>query len=134
MTLDISNLESAIGRLSEGLARYALDITDAQIRDGLIQRFEFTYDIAHKTLRRYLASVAATPTEFDALPFADLIRAGNRQGLLRSDWPQWRQFREMRNITSHTYDEAKAQAVVGGIPVFLAEAAYLRDQLRRRPA
>jgi nucleotidyltransferase substrate binding protein (TIGR01987 family) len=134
MTLDISALDRAIGRLREGLTRYGLDTTDAQIRDGLIQRFEFTYDIAHKTLRRYLASAAATPAEVDALAFADLVRAGNRQGLLESDWPQWRQFREMRNITSHTYDEAKALAVVSGIPAFLAEAEYLRDQLRRRLA
>jgi nucleotidyltransferase substrate binding protein (TIGR01987 family) len=110
------------------------DTTDAQIRDGLIQCFEFTYDIAYKTLRRYLASAATTPTAFDALPFADLVRAGNRQGLLRSHRPQWRQFREMRNITSHTHDEAKAVAVVRGIPAFLVEAEGLRDQLRRRLA
>jgi nucleotidyltransferase substrate binding protein (TIGR01987 family) len=134
MTLDISAFESAIGRLSEGLARYTRDTTDAQIRDGLIQRFEFTYDIAHKTLRRYLAWAAATPMEFDTLPFPDLVRAGNRQGLLQSDWPQWRQFREMRNITSHTYDEAKALAVVSGIPAFLVEVDYLREQLRRHLA
>jgi nucleotidyltransferase substrate binding protein (TIGR01987 family) len=134
MKLDITAMENAISRLGEGFARYALDTADAQIRDGLIQRFELTYDIAHKTLRRYLAWAAATPTDYDGLAFADLVRAGNRQGLLQSDWPQWRQFREMRNITSHTYDEAKALAVVAGIPAFLAEAESLRDQLRRRLA
>jgi hypothetical protein len=42
LTLDISPFEKAIVRLSEGLARYELDVTDEQIRDGLIQRFEFT--------------------------------------------------------------------------------------------
>jgi Nucleotidyltransferase substrate binding protein like len=51
VTLDISAFKRAIDRLSEGLARYEQDTTDAQIRDGLIQRFEFTYDLAHKTLK-----------------------------------------------------------------------------------
>jgi len=26
----------------------------ALMRDGVIQRFEFTYELSHKTLRRYL--------------------------------------------------------------------------------
>jgi len=38
----------------------------------------------------------------------------------------------MRSQTSHTYDEAKALEVVAAIPDFLAEAEYLRDQLRQR--
>ena len=40
--LDISVLEKAIDRLSEGLERYRQDISDTQIRDGLIQRIEFS--------------------------------------------------------------------------------------------
>ncbi len=134
MTLDISAFERVIGRLAEGLARYDLAPTDGQLRDGLIQRVEFTYDLAHKTLRRYLEWSAAATGDYDTMPFADLIRAGNRQGLLQSDWPHWRQFREMRNITSHTYDEAKAATVVTAIPSFLAEVCYLRDQLNQRLA
>ena len=52
--LDISALEKAIDRLHEGLARYQRDISDTQIRDGLIQRFEFSYELSHKMLKRYL--------------------------------------------------------------------------------
>jgi len=40
--LDITLLENVVVRLDEGLRRYLKDVTDAQIRDGLIQRFEFT--------------------------------------------------------------------------------------------
>ncbi len=36
MTLDTTSLESAVDRLEEGLARYLRDVSDAQIRDGLI--------------------------------------------------------------------------------------------------
>ena len=42
MPLDFLPLANAVARLDQGLARYTADITDAQIRDGLIQRFEFT--------------------------------------------------------------------------------------------
>lgn len=132
MMLDISSLENAITRLSEGLARYQRDTSDEQIRDGLIQRFEFTYELSHKMLKRYLEANAASPEQFDAMPFADLIRTGNEQGLLRGTWPNWRTYRDMRSQTSHTYDAAKALQVVAAIPDFLAEAVFLRDQLRQR--
>lgn len=134
MTLDISPLDKAIARLDEGLARYRLDVSDTQIRDGLIQRFEFTYELSHKMLKRYLEAVSPTPAQYDGMPFQDLIRTGNEHGLLRSDWPVWRQYREMRGKTSHTYDEDVALDVVAGIPAFLAEAAHLRDQLKARLA
>lgn len=134
MTLDISPLDKALARLDEGLARYRLDVSDTQIRDGLIQRFEFTYELSHKMLKRYLEAVSPTPAQYDGMPFQDLIRTGNEQGLLRGDWPAWRQYREMRGMTSHTYDEDVALEVVAGIPDFLAEAAYLRDQLKARLA
>lgn len=134
MTLDLVPLENAIARLREGLERYALDTTDAQIRDGLIQRFEFTYEIAHRTLKRYLEAVSASPEQFDAMPFQDLIRSANEQGLLAGDWPRWRAYRDMRARTSHTYDEAVALQVVEGIPGFLAEATHLCAQLRQRLA
>ena len=130
--LDLSALLSAIDRLDEGLARYRTDPSDTQIRDGLIQRFEFTYEISHKMLKRYLEMASATPEQFDGMPFQDVIRSGNEQGLLLSDWPRWRTFRDMRSKTSHTYDEAKALEVVAEIPAFLEEAKYLRDQLKVR--
>ncbi len=132
MTLDISAFENAIARLAEGLARYQRDITDEQIRDGLIQRFEFTYELSHKMLKRYLEAAAPSPEQFDAMPFADLIRTGNEQGLLLGEWLNWKTYRDMRSKTSHTYDAAKALEVVAGIPAFLAEASFLRDQLQRR--
>ena len=54
MPLDLSPLANAVARLDEGLARWRSDTADAQIRDGLIQRFEFTYDQSHKFQRRAL--------------------------------------------------------------------------------
>lgn len=134
MSFDISSLELVITRLQEGIERYGRDTTDTQIRDGLIQRFEFTYELSHKMLKRYLELASPTPEQYDDMPFADLIRTGNEQGLLLSDWPAWKVFREMRAKTSHTYAEKVALEVVKVIPAFLAEATHLRDKLRARLA
>ena len=130
--LDLTPLKNAVNRLAEGLTRYAKDVTDTQIRDGLIQRFEFTYEISHKMLKRYLEAVSATPAQFDAMAFADLIRSANEQSLLLGDWSAWRAYREMRSKTSHTYDEDVAIEVVQAIPAFLDEARYLLAQLHQR--
>jgi len=121
-----------VNRLTEGLARYEKDISDTQIRDGLIQRFEFSYEISHKMLKRHLEAVSPTPEQFDAMAFADLIRSGNEQGLLLGDWSAWKIYREMRSKTSHTYDEEIAIEVVQSIPAFLEEARHLLKQLQER--
>jgi nucleotidyltransferase substrate binding protein (TIGR01987 family) len=131
-TIDLSPLERAINRLSEGWIRYQLDVSDLQIRDGLIQRFEFTYEISHKTLKRYLEFTSASPTQYDAMSFADIIRSGNEQGLLLGTWPDWKRYQDMRAKTSHTYNEDIAIEVVTGISSFLAEARHLLATLKAR--
>lgn len=130
MPLDFSPFANAVARLAEGLTRFRVDESDEQIRDGLIQRFEFAYDLAHKMLRRALEQAAATPDEIDRLSFPTLIRTGVEQGFVPGEWADWRTFREMRNITSHTYDAAKAVQVVSAIPAFLAEAQGLLARLQ----
>ena len=132
MILELSSFDNAILRLDEGIQRYQKDITDTQIRDGLIQRFEFTYELSHKMLKRFLESTSPSPANIDELAFQDLIRTGNEQGLLLSDWTHWKKYREMRSRTSHTYDESVALLVVAEIPAFLQEARFLNAQLHAR--
>lgn len=134
MALDFSSLAKAVARLDEGLARYQAELDDDQIRDGLIQRFEFTYDLSHRMLRRALEQASANPEEVDRMGFPDLIRTASEQGLVQGDWTAWRSYREMRNITSHSYDEAKALQVAAAIPAFLAEARALLQNLVRSAA
>ncbi|AEP13292.1 nucleotidyltransferase substrate binding protein [Chloracidobacterium thermophilum] len=130
--LDIRPFENAVARLEEGISEYQADPTRTLLRDGVIQRFEFTYELAHKTLKRFLEFVSPNPAQYDQMSFQDLIRSGNELGLLLSDWPTWRRYREMRSKTSHTYDEGVALEVVAGIPAFLEEARHLRDALKAR--
>jgi nucleotidyltransferase substrate binding protein (TIGR01987 family) len=132
--IDITPLVNAIDRLRDGLARHLGEPLDDQLRDGLIQRFEFTYELCHRSLRRYVRLSAASPEEVDRMAFQDLIRTANQQGLLAGDWPAWRRYRDLRARTSHAYHAETARHVAAAIPEFLAEAEYLRDQLRQRLA
>ena len=101
----IAFFERAIERPEDGLVRYQADTSDTQIRDGLIQRFEYTYELGHKIQKRYLEYALANPAQFDEMTFQELIRAANEQGLLLGTWPDWWSFRDMRARTSHTYNE-----------------------------
>ena len=66
------------------------------------------------------------------MSFAELIRAGTAQGLLRAEWPAWRRFRDIRTRTTHTYAAGTAAAVVAEIPAFLQEVEFLCAELQRR--
>ena len=132
--LDITPFKNVIQRLEEGLVRFQRNTSDEQIRDGLIQRFEFTYELSHKTLKRYLEYTSVNPKQFDEMTFQDLIRTANEHRLLLGNWPNWRTFRSMRSISSHTYNEDLALEVIKSIPRFIEEVKYLRDKLEEHLA
>ena len=132
MPLDVAPLSNAVQRLREGLARHNAEPHDEQLRDGLIQRFEFTYELSHRMLRRYLQEILPSAEDAAQMTFAELVRAGNERGLLRAEWPAWRHFRDIRTRMTHTYNADTASEVVREIPAFLAEAEHLCDELRKR--
>lgn len=129
-TFDISSLENAVKRLGEILVRYQKDVTDDGIRDSVIQRFEFTYSIALKTLKKYFIERAFVVDDIEHMSFNDMIRTANQLDLLKSDLETWANYRNMRNLTSHTYDEEVALKVVSIIPAFYEEVLYLLDKLK----
>ncbi|KKO44326.1 nucleotidyltransferase [Arsukibacterium ikkense] len=131
MSLDICPLLNAIARLQEGWQRYQQDISDIQIRDGLVQRFEFTYEISHKMLKRYLEHSSASLEQFDQMPFADLIRSANEQGLLQGDWPVWRGYRDMRIKGVESYIDDIALQVIAIIPDFISEVEFMASKLKQ---
>lgn len=130
--LDLSSLESALARLPEAIDAQAQAPANDLYRDATIHRFKVTYELTHKLLRRYLEMAAATPQTIDELAFPDVIRLGSEQGLLRSGWDRWKDYRQARGTTSHTYDAAKALEVLAIVPDFLAEARHLAETLARR--
>ena len=129
-TLDISALENAENRLNEMLARYKNEANDEAVRDSVIQRFEFTYSIALKTLRKYFIERAFILEEVNQMSFNEMIRTASQLNLIKSNLEKWTIYREMRNMTSHTYDEEIALQVVSIIPDFSDEITYLLTKLK----
>jgi nucleotidyltransferase substrate binding protein (TIGR01987 family) len=75
------------------------------IRDSVIQRFEFCWELAWKTLRLKLESeglLANTPRE----TWQQALQVG-----LIHDGNAWSEAQKNRNLTSHTYDEKLAEDV-----------------------
>jgi nucleotidyltransferase substrate binding protein (TIGR01987 family) len=130
--LDLTSLDDAIAQLSEGLARAQASPNDSLIRDGAIQRFEYTYELCHKMLKRFLEMTEPNPELLDAVSFQNLIRLGSERGLLLTGWDHWRNFRAARGTSSHTNDRKKAEDVFAQIPAFLDEAQHLRRKLKER--
>lgn len=138
MRLDFSSLANAIGQLDKSIRFAESDLAKSnddlfeQLRNSVIQCFEFTYELSCKMLRRYLEEASASPDEIDVSTFQNLIRMGNEQGLLRSDWLLWKAYRQARTNSSHTYDADKAEKVYAIAADFLEEAMYLHQQLNSR--
>jgi nucleotidyltransferase substrate binding protein (TIGR01987 family) len=131
-TLDISSLQKAAATLADILVEYKKDETNVIVRDSVIHRFEYNYELAFKMVKRYLEMTEPNSETIQTMSFQDIIRLGNERGLLRSELKKWKEFREKRNVTSHTYNEDKASDVLAGVADFLAEAQFLLDALQKR--
>ena len=130
--LDFTALENTINRLGEVLKRYEREKTDDVVRDSVIQRFEFTYSIALKTLRKYFIERAFVIDDVNNLSFNEMIRIASKLNLIKSDLEKWTQYRTMRNLTSHTYDEEIALKVVGSVPDIYEEISFLLTKMKKK--
>ena len=131
MQIDLSSLRKALDSLDNGLSRAEAAAGDELLRDGVIQRFEYTYELSWKSLKRVLEAEAGYSDEVEALPFRDVIRLAAEKGIVESP-EEWFGFREERNISSHTYDETKAVAVYGSAKRFAPVARILLARLEKR--
>ncbi|MBL4608953.1 MAG: nucleotidyltransferase substrate binding protein [Pseudomonadales bacterium] len=135
MSIDFSSFESAINQLEKSIMYVNSDIAKTddglreQLRNSVIQCFEFTYELSHKMLKRYLEDTAASPQEIDLGSFQTIIRIGNEKNLLRSDWRKWKNYRQARTDSSHAYDQEKAEATFITALDFLDEARCLYQAL-----
>lgn len=126
---DFTPLGRAIARLEAGLEHASTIPNDDLLRDGVIQRFEFTYELCWKLLLRHLESISPDPEALDGISFPGLIRTGTEKGLLRSGIEVWKEFRRARGMTSHLYDHEKSLEVFSLVPAFLEEARFLLKRL-----
>lgn len=130
--IDVSPLAKAVGQLSSAIQEQRAEPERLLLRAGLSQTFEYTFELSHKMLRRYLASVEASPDEAMQLSFEGLIRRADELQLIASPVAVWKEFRQARTETSHIYNEEKAVGVVAKIPDFYKEAKFLLDRLQER--
>ena len=131
MKLILEPLEKAIHALVRALDEYERSPNEF-VKDSCIQRFEFTYDLSQKMIRRYLENTEANPEELKEMDFRGIIRRAYEKGLIIGEWSDWKEYRSNRGATSHTYNEDVANHVFNGIPDFLQEARALLAELTKR--
>ncbi len=131
-TLDITSFEKALNRLKEVIDVYNSDKTNLIIRDSMIQRFEYTYSIALKMIKRFFSQGAFVLENIEGMTFNEMIRQANKMELLKSNLEKWDDFRQKRNLTSYTYDENVAKAVALVIEDFAIEVQYLLNRLKEK--
>jgi nucleotidyltransferase substrate binding protein (TIGR01987 family) len=91
------NFDKAFKQLKNGLER--LDSLDNLAKEGLIQRFEYTLELAWKTLKDYLEANEVI-TNFPK----EVIRQSYKTELIK-DGDIWMEMLQNRNLLAHTYDE-----------------------------
>lgn len=120
------NMQEIFESLKQSLERFQEILQEKKTvanRDSAIKRFEFTVELAWKTVQRFLREqeiVCRSPKEC----FQEAFRFG-----LVEDDPQWIEMFEDRNKTVHTYDETFADDVYGRMPRYLELLSSLRDKL-----
>ncbi|MEW6007022.1 MAG: HI0074 family nucleotidyltransferase substrate-binding subunit [bacterium] len=105
-----------------------LDMPKTEIvRDSSIQRFEFTMDLAWKTLKAFLEEkkgiVCASPKE--------CFREAYHQGIIGYD-EDWLKFVDMRNETVHTYREEMAEEIYNELPNVLIHLEALLATIEKQ--
>ena len=130
--MDLDLLRKALTSLKEAWQARTHDPSNPFLPDACIQRFEYTYELSHKTLRRFLEATEADPDTIQRLSFPNMIRLASDLGLIQGGWPAWYGYRHAQSLTSHTYDAEKSEEVLRGIPAFLEEADFLLAALTQR--
>ena len=118
----IKQFEKAVQRMDEVLKEPKNDI----IRDSAIQRFEFSLDLAWKSVKSFLEEKKGTICSSPK----DCFREAYRQGLIEYD-EAWIKYVDMRNETVHTYKEEIADKIYSELPAVLKNLENLLETIRK---
>ena len=137
MALDLGSLRKAINSLERALGVAAPDKLQAMpadqqevIKAGVIQNFEFTYELCWKFMKRWLET-NISPMVADGVARRELFRLAAESRLIE-DVEQWMRYHEARNQTEHIYDPAIAQDVYDTAYRFSGDAAKFLQALEAR--
>ncbi len=95
----LHNFKSAVERLGEALIELE-NSSSSVVRDGVIQRFEFTTELAWKATREYLLDQGFVEVNSPK----SVMKEAFSYGLIKND-EIWVQILNDRNLTSHIYKE-----------------------------
>ncbi|MCD6010922.1 MAG: nucleotidyltransferase [Flavipsychrobacter sp.] len=113
-----ANYNKALGQLQKFIDKGELNELEEQ---GLIQAFEYTYELAWNVLKDYLTYQQAEQNIFGS---RDAIRLAFNRGMI-ADGKVWMDMIESRVKSSHTYNESTAKEIAGKIvheyyPLFIS--------------
>ena len=137
MRLDLSPLEKSLARLETSISYLRSDSAQAdaglrrEFAQSVIQGFEYSYAVAVAMTDRALGEFARNPETLKELDFADRMREAADLGFIRNP-RDFLEYRQKRNITSHAYNEDRAEEVLSVVDDFLADAKFLLQQLHKR--
>ena len=108
-----SNYQKALARLSEAVALLVDNVNEGSefdlLKEGLIQRFEYTHELAWKVMKDYLEYQGY----IDIRGSRDAIRKSLELNILSDR--KWMATIEARNLTSHNYDDETADNIYNEI-------------------
>ena len=116
-----SQLNQAVARLEEVLEMESSDV----IKDSAIQRFEFSLDLAWKTLKAFLEEKKGVLVNSPKEAFREAFR----QGLIEYE-ENWLTMVDLRNQTVHTYNQDLADKIYTRLPEFLPLFKALLSRLK----
>ena len=121
--INITPLIKATKQFKKGLDR--VDIENELERDGVIQRFEFTFELVWKTLKKILAFKGV-----DVNSPRDAFREAAKQQLIE-DPLIWFEFIKKRNLTTHMYNQNYADEIFQSLPLFKTELDKVIENIKR---
>ena len=106
-----NNYKKALARLNEAIAlSEERELTDLE-QQGLIQGFEFTFDLAWKTLQDFLRE-KKRPND-NGGPSV-IINQSLMDGIIKGE-EEWKEMKKSRDLTSHSYDSQTADDIAVNI-------------------
>jgi nucleotidyltransferase substrate binding protein (TIGR01987 family) len=118
--IQLNQFKSAVAKLEEALKQPYNDF----IRDSAIQRFEFSIDLAWKTVKSYLQEYKGLICNSPV----DCLKEAYTQDILEYD-EYWIELVKLRNLTSHTYNQELADEIFKELPKAMKNFSDLLEQL-----
>lgn len=127
----IDSLEKLLFRTEEKEIMKNLDkIMVNGLRAGVIQNFEFTYEISWKYMKRWL-EINIGSSLVDGVSRRHLFRLAIEHHLI-NDVDTWMDYHIARNKTSHTYNEDTAEYVYNTAKKFLVDVKIFYEVLDKK--